>query len=100
MQGVDRFVNRWAEGYWREYQQAAKAVIQGMTKDEYVSRDRFGTGRGDCYEEAKSILDAFGNCDDIMRTMYRGLTANGDFDVGDTFSEGLAGWTGDRDLAV
>lgn len=97
---IKSFVADWAEGGdWEDSQHAAKAVISGQKRDDYICYDCHGDD-GERYDRIKEVLDAIEQAPVIGKPLYRGLASGGgSYKVGDKFSESLTSWTGKQDLA-
>jgi hypothetical protein len=96
---IDRFVKEWADDAdWEGLQHAARAVIAGTPRDQYVCYDCRGDD-GERYDRAQAMLDLV-ESQPIDKTLYRGILTKTDYKVGDKFSESFASWTGNKDLAA
>lgn len=95
---------------WGDMQHAARAVVSGTAKSDYVCYDCKGDD-GARFDRVKNVMDAINTGPDVGKTLYRGLTGNefgsgdgsggsgADYKIGDTFSESLTSWTGKKELA-
>lgn len=95
---IATYVNNWTGPRWEDHQHAARAVISGVPRDEYICSDCPGDD-AKRYDAAKSMLDLI-ELSPVDKVLYRGLFAVGDYQVGDKFSESLSSWTGRSDLAA
>lgn len=93
------FVTSWSDDTrWEDYQHAARAVINGLPRDEYVCYDCHGDDK-DRYDITKEMLDTIEQSP-VGKVLYRGLVTGGDYKVGDRFSESMSSWTGKKNLAA
>jgi DNA topoisomerase IB len=94
------FVRGWTESDfdWNDYQHAARAVIEGMRRNDYLCYDCKGDDQ-QRYDMAKQVIDYINSTAPLKMPLYRGLSGVSDFQVGDKFSESLTSWTQDPALA-
>jgi len=93
-----RFVNMLARDWsayamWEQFQNNARYVLAGK------ERPTEGKDQQKAYDDAKKLLDTINNGPDVGAPLYRGIQGGENYKVGDTFSESLSSWTGDKSLA-
>lgn len=83
---------------WEDLQHAARAVVSGVSADKYVCYDCSGDDAAR-YARALAIVNDINSGPTVPEPLYRGLAEPNNYKVGDTFSESLTSWTGDKVLA-